>query len=63
MPTQDQVVEAFKTLAGPVERPMAVKLRVRQQTGCQDDEADTALDAAVANGALVVRPTGGLALP
>jgi hypothetical protein len=63
VPTERQVVDAFKTLAGPVERPMAVNLRIREHTGCSAAESTIALDAAVASGALVIVSTGGISLP
>jgi len=62
MPTQQDVLEAFDSLGARSIQPMALK-KALEKRGFGPDSVATAINAAIASGALVQGPSGGIRKP
>jgi hypothetical protein len=62
MPTHEEVIEAFVSLGGEVNQPMAVRL-VLEQSGFASVDAVTAINDALSAGLLLRTTSGGIRLP
>lgn len=59
MPTQQDVLDAFDSLGGKVNQPMAIR-KALEKAGFDVGAVAHAIDAALAAGVLVLEPSGSI---
>lgn len=62
MPTQQDVLDAFDSLGGTFNQPMALA-KALEKAGFDPTDVVTAINAALAAGALVMEPSGSIRKP